>query len=307
MDDLKKSEWRSRLSVAGVIGFVTAPVWTKFIDAWLEQNKVFIDPNSIVRVSVQVLAEFFSKPIVTHFIAFALVVIATLMARHYFTRATPESILPVKAPQTPDKQQILDTIVGSLERVISESNLSPTQVMHGETVEGSFRNQISNLNSFNLTLEKYGFSKVDFQNYSSEERNELIHIRDTLLAMTRDGHIEEAYAEAKSLFSKADKHIDRVDNRRRIRWVTEDDGSLYCTNTDYFIAGDRLHETTTRNGQEMYDWPVHLSSKTWFELGPFLDVFKAALQSSERGVDGEKYKRSIKLAHEIFRKTQSHR
>lgn len=45
---------------------------------------------------------------------------------------------------------------------------------------------------------------------------------------------------------------------------------------DYSIEASRLTETVERP-EKVYDWPVHMSEKTWVNIGEFIDAFKAAL------------------------------
>lgn len=46
----------------------------------------------------------------------------------------------------------------------------------------------------------------------------------------------------------------------------------------YWFALDRTQEMTTRNGRELYDWPVHMAEKLWVDLSLFNQAFEFALR-----------------------------
>ena len=49
----------------------------------------------------------------------------------------------------------------------------------------------------------------------------------------------------------------------------------------YQIAAGRLLETTVRDGETLYDWPVHMTEKSWVDHELFFDAFDAALKAHD--------------------------
>jgi hypothetical protein len=66
-------------------------------------------------------------------------------------------------------------------------------------------------------------------------------------------------------------------------WQIEDIGIIGkdLPGQDYIIPKNRLWETTNRNGILLYDWPVHLSEKTWMTEPMFDDLINAMVFAQE--------------------------
>lgn len=62
-------------------------------------------------------------------------------------------------------------------------------------------------------------------------------------------------------------------------WKIKDIGIVgeYLSGQDYIIPKSRLWETTNRDGILLYDWPVHLSEKTWMTESMFTDLVDAII------------------------------
>ena len=65
----------------------------------------------------------------------------------------------------------------------------------------------------------------------------------------------------------------------------------------YEIPKSRLLETTERNGQTYYDWPIHMAGKEWVEPAAFNAAFRAAVaQFAPKGFDAAMLERSFEYA-----------
>lgn len=48
--------------------------------------------------------------------------------------------------------------------------------------------------------------------------------------------------------------------------------------TKYDIPAERFLEDTERDGQKLYDWPIHMAQKPWVDIELFIEAFKMALE-----------------------------
>jgi len=71
------------------------------------------------------------------------------------------------------------------------------------------------------------------------------------------------------------------------QWKVTRDG-LSTINAEYFIEAARLLETTERNGETLYDWPVHLAEKEWVDIVAFDRAFRMALKHHANKLGGKK-------------------
>jgi hypothetical protein len=80
------------------------------------------------------------------------------------------------------------------------------------------------------------------------------------------------------------------------QWKILDDGtieSIGVMNTEYWIAGNRIAEPRDWGGDSLYEWPLHMSEKTWIDLRAFEEVFRAAFVANGVDMDADKMDRSF--------------
>jgi hypothetical protein len=293
-----KSSW---VAILGLFGAITAPIWGAFINALLEQNGVFNDPNSILLSGLSASLSFVSSPIFIYAALFtAGILTGYLVQKWRHTRENEDA----NTSTDQEKRQALLAILNSVYRILSESEPGPLDREDEEIIQSLFRAQRSKLDSLNVTLKKCGFDPIDFQNFNVHERELLEFIHKEVSALLDDGHAEEAHERASTLLNDANRILDQTDESRPVRWIIDKDGDLYCPNHDYLISHDRIRETRGSGDNQVYEWPVHLSEKIWFELGPFLDVFCRALKSSPGGIDDEMYTRTRDEAVRTFHQSR---
>lgn len=86
-------------------------------------------------------------------------------------------------------------------------------------------------------------------------------------------------------------------------WSISKEGIEWDNETEkhsYFIDSDRLLELTERSGVNMYDWLVHMPTKTWVSRKDTLDLneaFKYLAEQLEIEIDEKIYNDTIE--HQI--------
>lgn len=263
--------------------FLLGHIGARFIDAYIEQNDFFSDPNSIVAGVVLTVTKILTSPITTHIFAF----VFGLIVVHLLVQLR---ILGAEGASSTG----LDKILKDVDRIIKCSEIQIFNSEKRDFDKSKFEQQYSNILSLNLTLEKSGFGTFDIQNYSKEEFSFLKRLYEEVSILQRDNHFKEAKEKASTLLDNANDRMDRLDRTRRLRWIVDERGDLYCPTHDYYIEKERVHSTIEHMGGLVYEWPFHLVEKTWFELGPFLEAFKPMLACSSKGLDEDIYSNTIK-------------
>lgn len=275
-----------------VFTLLLSPIWSRFVDAWLEQNDIFSDPNSTLQTTVATLFNILSSPIFAAIIIFVAGWIIGLLV----TPNWPRAISFLRGTGFHTRSERTAKIVEAIEKIVSDYDENLEGGDHENAAAEFMRERHSSLRSFNVTLSKLGFKPIDFMMHNHVELDFLLHILNETKPLLSDGHADEANKELDEILKKANYTLDRWDRDRPVRWIIEDDGSLYCPNHDYPIEASRLHEDYETNGEDVYSWPEHMAGKTWVELGVFLDAYKRALTDSDEGIDMEKYQRSVRDA-----------